>query len=367
MLIVMKASLAAALLVLALAGTSAWARRGDDSQCANTPKAEEAIAACTRLYENEGLGSRNRAIALGNRGAALKLLGRYDEALADFAVAIELAPSNPQYYCQRGDILVRKKQFEEAIADYSAALKKSRGFVWALAGRGQAYLSQGNAQAAVDDFTQALRSQPGEMRLLLLRGRANSQAEAYEAAVADLTQVLASKAYASLLPKERAVILSQRAFAQLKQDRSADAKSDVEEALKIAPKSAFAIAMMGLVDEQFGRKPEAKDSYTRALAIEPQLEFARLGLERLNQTGVAATNDKAGTTTTQDKPGTPATPNKTGPAATPDKTGTEAALSTPASPPKPPPAAAPARPPAEDLCAKYVPQVGTTVLVACEH
>src|SRR5262245_53742072 len=100
-------ALAAFVLGLTLLGSPVSARgsRGDDAECANTPKAEAAIAACTRLYENEGLGSRNRAIALGNRGAAYKMLGRYDDAIADFGLAISLNPGNPQYYCQRGDVL----------------------------------------------------------------------------------------------------------------------------------------------------------------------------------------------------------------------------------------------------------------------
>src|ERR1043165_9648956 len=48
----------------------------DDRQCADTPNAETAIAACTRLYESAALGPSNRAIALGNRGAAQKFVGR---------------------------------------------------------------------------------------------------------------------------------------------------------------------------------------------------------------------------------------------------------------------------------------------------
>src|ERR1044072_1258079 len=66
----------------------------DDRACADTTDAEAAIKACTRLYENRGLGKRNRAIALGNRGAAYKSLGRYPEAVADFKQASELDSDN---------------------------------------------------------------------------------------------------------------------------------------------------------------------------------------------------------------------------------------------------------------------------------
>ena len=38
---------------------------------------------------------------------------------------------------------------------------------------------------------------------------------------------------------------------------------------------------MGSIDEQLGRKPEAIASYSRALAIKPDLEDAKRGLERL--------------------------------------------------------------------------------------
>ena len=73
----------------------------------------------------------------------------------------------------------------------------------------------------------------------------------------------------------------------LKLDRSADARADVDEALRIAPKNASAIATMGSIDEQLGRKPEAIASYSRALAIKPDLEDAKRGLERLTLPKVA--------------------------------------------------------------------------------
>ena len=340
--------LAVTLLALVAAAGTAWGRRGEDATCANTPEPEAAVAACTRLYDNEGLGRRNRAIALGNRAAALKQLGRYDEAVADLAQAIELDGGNPQYYCQRGDILVRQSAFKEAIADYSGALRKAPGFAWALAGRGKARLSEGDVSGAVDDFTQGLRKTPGDLRMQLWRGRANTQAKDFEAAVKDLTGALTSKGPPKLLPGERAVILSQRAFALLKLKRTSEARPDVEEALQLAPKNSFSIAMLGLVEEQSGHMTEAKDAYTRALAIEPQLEFAKLGLKRLEQ-GPPIPPASEGKAATAALPATAAAP----PAAVP---------ATPApSPPPPPPAASTA----ETLCARYVPQTGTTVLVEC--
>lgn len=352
--------LVAAPLILAACAFSseAWARgrvsQGDITQCADSPKAEAAVAACTRLYEDGGLDARNKAIALGNRGAAYKLMGRYDEAIADLDIAIGLDPRNPQYWCQRGDLRAKKQQYAEAIADYTAALDKVPNYVWAFRGRGQAYLGQGNAKLALADLNEALRAKPDDFNLTLLRGRANSQAQNYEAAIVDFSQALNSKAAGNLLPSERAIILSQRGFARLKLGRTADAKVDVDEALRIAPKSAFSLAVSGLIEEELGHKPDAASLYSRALALDSEIEFARKGLERTKQTEAAATPPPPPVATT------PATPAPAAPAATPPSPPPAAKAETPTKP-----ATEPAKGPAEELCARYVPAAGTTVLVAC--
>jgi tetratricopeptide (TPR) repeat protein len=325
--------IAAAFLLAATAfSTEAGGRervsQDDIAQCADSPKAEAAVAACTRLYEDGGLDAHNKAIALGNRGAAHKLMGRYDEAIADLDIAIGLDPKNPQYWCQRGDVRTKKQQYAEAIADYTAALDNSPNYTWAFRGRGQVYLSQGNTKLALADISEAMRAKPDDFKLTVLRGRANSQAQNYDAAIIDFSQALNSKMAASLLPSERAMILSQRGFARLKLNHTADAKADVDQALRIAPKSAFSLAASGLIEEELGHKPDAASLYSRALALDSDIEFARRGLERTKQSEA------------------PATP----PAAEAENTT------------KP----APETRPAEELCARYFPSVGTTVLVACE-
>ena len=152
-----------------------------------------------------------------------------------------------------------------------------------------------------------------------------------------------SKGAATLLPSERAIILSQRGFARLKLGRTADAKVDVDEALRIAPKSAFSLAVSGLIEEELGHKPDAASLYSRALALDSDIEFARRGLERTKETEAEAT------------PPPPATPSTTTPSP-PVAAKTDAASK---------PVMEQGKGPAEELCARYVPGVGKTVLVAC--
>jgi tetratricopeptide (TPR) repeat protein len=324
----------------------------DIVSCADSPKAEVAVAACTRLYEDGGLDARNKAIALGNRAAAYKLTGRYDEAIADLDIAIGLDPRNPQYWCQRADLRAKKHMYAEAIADYTAALDKVPNYAWAFRGRGQAYLGQGNAKLALADLNEALRAKPNDFNLTLLRGRANNQAQNYDAALADLSRALDSKAAGNLLPSERAIILSQRGFARLKLGRTSEAKADVDEALRIAPKSAFSLAVSGLTEEELGHKSKAASLYSRALALDSEIEFARKGLARTKETEAAATPEAPGQTPA------PATARPVTPAPSPPPTAKAEAPTKPAR--------ETGKRPVEELCARYVPGVDKTVLVACE-
>jgi tetratricopeptide (TPR) repeat protein len=313
----------------------------DDRACADTTNAEGAIQACTRLYENRGLGKRNRAIALGNRGAAYKSLGRYPEAIADFDQASELDSDNPQYYGQRGDVHIRTGELDTAIEDFTTALSHSSRFAWGYQGRGRAYLAKGDGTKALADFDQALRLKPGDFILLTQRGRASNLAKNYEQAVSDISKAMKLAKFESLLPKERADLIAQRGFAYVKQRRLSEARRDVEDAMKLAPKSAFAIGVGGLIDEEDGDREKAKEAFNRALAIEPDLQLARSGLERVG--GGEAIGTKR-----DDEPVAQTEPRK--------RTGSSSSARRDDDEPSDDP----------EMCAKYIPEIGRTVKVKCD-
>jgi tetratricopeptide (TPR) repeat protein len=344
----MKSRHAALTLVLVLlAGSAALSPATsqvgrDDKICADTTNAEAAIQACTRLYENRGLGKRNRAIALGNRGAAYKSLGRYPEAIADFDQATELDSGNPQYYGQRGDIHIRMNEFDAAIDDFTTALSRSSRFVWGYQGRGRAHLAKGNGEQAVADFNQALKLKPGDFILLTQRGRASNLAKQYDQAVSDISKAMKLEKFGTLLPKERADLIAQRGFAYVKQRRLSEARADIDDALKMAPKSALAIGVGGLIDEEEGDKENAKGAFKRALAIEPELQLAKAGLDRLGGAGSADDADKEREPVAQSNTPKPSRESSAR-RKDDDKPGDD-----------------------PEMCAKYIPEIGRTVKVKCD-
>ncbi|WP_195930513.1 tetratricopeptide repeat protein [Hyphomicrobium album] len=313
-----------------------------DKACADTTDAEAAIQACTQLYENRGLGKRNRAIALGNRGAAYKSLGRYPEALADFEQASELDSDNPQYYGQRGDVHIRTGELDAAIEDFTTALSHSSRFAWGYQGRGRAYFAKGDGAKAVADFNEALRLKPGDFILLTQRGRASNLAKLYDQAVSDLSKAMKHAKFETLLPKERADLIAQRSFAYVKQRRLSEARTDVDDALKLAPKSAFAIGVGGLIDEEDGNRDNARSAFNRALAIEPDLQLAKAGLDRLGGGGQVDDADKDREPVAQSDPPKPSRESS--------------ARRKDDDEPRDDP----------EMCAKYVPEIGRTVKIKCD-
>jgi tetratricopeptide (TPR) repeat protein len=94
--------------------------------------------------------SANNAQAIANRGNAYQLQQRHEEALQDFGDAVVLDAKYAASYCiQRGQVEVDRGNFQQALADYAIALKIVPNSRTARAGRASAQ-HQCNADFAVD-------------------------------------------------------------------------------------------------------------------------------------------------------------------------------------------------------------------------
>ncbi len=61
--------------------------------------------------------------AWNNRGVALRILGRYEQALASFDKALELKPDEHDAWNNRGDALHNLGRYEQALASFDKALE----------------------------------------------------------------------------------------------------------------------------------------------------------------------------------------------------------------------------------------------------
>jgi hypothetical protein len=114
------------------------ARRGD---------AASAAEFATRALALDGANAE----VLANRGAALRKLGRYQEALADYDRAIALAPASAEAHNNRGVALAALGRYDAALAAYARALELAPGFERARFNRGLVRLVLGDLEGGLAD------------------------------------------------------------------------------------------------------------------------------------------------------------------------------------------------------------------------
>jgi tetratricopeptide (TPR) repeat protein len=89
--------------------------------------------------------------AHNNRGAALKALRRFDEALASYDKATALKPDYADAFHNRANVLRELKRFDEALASYDKAIALRPAFV-------ETFNNRGNLLWELKRFDEALAS-----------------------------------------------------------------------------------------------------------------------------------------------------------------------------------------------------------------
>jgi tetratricopeptide (TPR) repeat protein len=99
------------------------------------------------------------------RGLKHELKGMADEAMADYAKAIELDPKHRSSYSRRGDVYMQKGKYDEAIADYTKNInlieKPDANHAPIYEARGNAYCLKGKYDDAIVDYTSAINLNSG--------------------------------------------------------------------------------------------------------------------------------------------------------------------------------------------------------------
>src|SRR6187401_1472588 len=119
------------------------------------------------------------------KGIQLAQQGAFDQAIAEFTAAIELAPKDARLYRDRAGIYLTMKKFQEAVADFTKAIELDPKDVGSYSGRGAAQSELMQIEPAMADFTKALELKPNDPQTLERRGLAFYRQKNYEAALAD--------------------------------------------------------------------------------------------------------------------------------------------------------------------------------------
>ncbi|MEG3150018.1 tetratricopeptide repeat protein [Sphingomonas sp. ZT3P38] len=237
--------------------------------------------------------------ALYNRGWILADRKENAKALADFEQAHALRPNDVDTLNSIGSMLIRLDRHEEALVRFDAALAIDGRNAEALFGRADANYNLGRWRAAATAY-HARAALPKPLDALVLEAKSLSQAGDSKAAMAaydrairldrqstaaltgraalfeangDTAKAVADYGRAIAATPTEASFRVQRAFA-LRTSQPAAARADIDAALKLDPKSTYALNALGLIQHDAAEYDEAIAAFDKALALEPDYEAA---------------------------------------------------------------------------------------------
>ena len=179
-----------------------------------------------------------------NRGNLFYQMGKYEEALEDFDKVLEAGPADWETLLNRGNVLVALDRYDEAERSYSAALALNPPSGKPLVGLGVLAARDGHYSHAVRLFTDAAQRDPG-------------LTEAYEGM---------GESYLAL-------------------GMHGVAEGAYLKVLEIYPGNTRAAMKLGWFQLGVGRPVKAEHAFRRAIAADPSLLEAWVGLVRALDTG----------------------------------------------------------------------------------
>lgn len=231
-------------------------------------------------------------LALAERGIAYSWKRNSDLANKDFDTALALNPRNAVVFRGRGILAENTGNAREAIAAYSASLEIEARNTFALEHRAQAYAQIGDTDKALGDAAELIREQPTFIEMYLLRVSLYIKNKKPDEASAELNTMLAAnpknvRAYSSAgaffysmkkyddatrvltraieIEPSDATYLARARFRS--KENLAGSQADIDEALKLNPRSVGALSLRASLQMDAGDYAKAISTYSTAISI----------------------------------------------------------------------------------------------------
>ncbi|RHY32515.1 hypothetical protein DYB32_002490 [Aphanomyces invadans] len=197
-----------------------------------------------------------------NRGFCHRKQGRYDVAIQDYSAAIDLNPTHFKALYNRAFSYDKLEAFEAAIVDYTAAIQVDPKNANAYHNRGSTWEKMKNLHEAINDFTMALTLQPQAASTYNSRGLAYDQQGKHALALQDFHA-------ANRLEPQNPIFLHNRGYCFRNMGEYDRAIADYTEALRLEPDNVAAYSNRGYARRKQGQYDGAVDDYTAALRLDP--------------------------------------------------------------------------------------------------
>jgi tetratricopeptide (TPR) repeat protein len=207
-------------------------------------------------------GGRQAAAAFQGLGQAYHRLSQDELAVRAYSTAIAIYPADANGFAGRGDALASLRLFDRALADYSEAIALDPSHSRAYCGRGAARYELGRDESALADLDRAIALDPKLAVAYSHRGALHARRGHYERALADYDQLVG-------LVRDQAGPYKDRGGVLVRMGRFDRALKDLDEAIRLDPKRAKAYQNRGAAYNGLGQYERAVDDLSKALELDP--------------------------------------------------------------------------------------------------
>jgi tetratricopeptide (TPR) repeat protein len=213
-------------------------------------------------YDRLAPSKRGRALTLQGLGQCYHRLGQNELAVEVYTQSIALYRDDPNGFVGRGDALAALRLADPAIADYTEAIRLDTSHSRAYCGRGCTLADLGREEPALADLNRAIELDPKYAKAYSYRGALHAQRGRNELALKDYDILIRLLPQSAGAYKDRGGVLVRLG----RFDRAID---DLTEAIRLDPKRATAYQNRGAAYNGLGQYERAIEDLSRAIEIDP--------------------------------------------------------------------------------------------------
>jgi Flp pilus assembly protein TadD len=218
-------------------------------------------------------------------GKALARQGKLDEAISNYAKALQMAPSYAEVYFSLGVALAEQGKLEEAISNYAKALHIKPNYAESLNSLGFALARQGRFQEAISRYSEALRIRPDYASAHNNLGIALAEQGRLEEAISNYSNAIRTRPTFAEAHNNLGVALA-------RQGNLDEAIGHFSKAVRIQSDYAEAHNNLGVALARQGKSDKAFGHFSEAVRIKPDYSQASNNLRilreaRKSETGIS--------------------------------------------------------------------------------
>ena len=224
---------------------------------------QDSLARAETLFKealNKDPANMRNSLILSNLGTVQRRLGKNEEALESYSLALNNAPQSVTILLNRASLYLELDYVDKAYSDYCNVIDLDAKNKEALQFRAYIYMRRRQYQDARNDYQSLLEVVPGDKTARIGMAMVNQKLQRYRESLEEFNRLIVD------YPKDVS-LLKARAELEVETNNLELALLDLESAAKLAPNDAEIYVMCGDIYMEQGRNREAYVAFEKAVEL----------------------------------------------------------------------------------------------------